>query len=88
MLALIGSVAQLDRALASGARGRAFESRRAHSGTLPHPNATSRPALCGAALYVVAWYARAMGSLSLRWCCHCPSVPGVRSNRESSGAEV
>ena len=27
----IGSVAQLDRALASGARGRAFESRRAHS---------------------------------------------------------
>ena len=27
-----GSVAQLDRALASGARGRAFESRRAHSG--------------------------------------------------------
>jgi hypothetical protein len=28
----LGSVAQLDRALASGARGRAFESRRAHSG--------------------------------------------------------
>ena len=28
-----GSVAQLDRALASGARGRAFESRRAHSGS-------------------------------------------------------
>jgi hypothetical protein len=27
-----GSVAQLDRALASGARGRAFESRRAHAG--------------------------------------------------------
>ena len=27
----LGSVAQLDRALASGARGRAFESRRAHS---------------------------------------------------------
>ena len=26
-----GPVAQLDRALASGARGRAFESRRAHS---------------------------------------------------------
>jgi hypothetical protein len=31
MLATSGSVAQLDRALASGARGRAFESRRAHS---------------------------------------------------------
>jgi integrase len=31
-----GSVAQLDRALASGARGRAFESRRAHSGN-PSP---------------------------------------------------
>jgi hypothetical protein len=29
-----GSVAQLDRALASGARGRAFESRRAHSGKI------------------------------------------------------
>ena len=29
----LGSVAQLDRALASGARGRAFESRRAHSGS-------------------------------------------------------
>jgi hypothetical protein len=31
-LPIDGSVAQLDRALASGARGRAFESRRAHSG--------------------------------------------------------
>ena len=31
-LSRYGSVAQLDRALASGARGRAFESRRAHSG--------------------------------------------------------
>jgi integrase len=31
-VSLYGSVAQLDRALASGARGRAFESRRAHSG--------------------------------------------------------
>ncbi len=32
-LPIDGSVAQLDRALASGARGRAFESRRAHSGS-------------------------------------------------------
>ncbi len=31
-----GSVAQLDRALASGARGRAFESRRAHRNILSH----------------------------------------------------
>ena len=41
-----GSVAQLDRALASGARGRAFESRRAHSDHLP------RRRLCVAGIFV------------------------------------
>ena len=41
-----GSVAQLDRALASGARGRAFESRRAHSGrSAPVDTSVSRGSL-------------------------------------------
>ena len=45
-VSIYGSVAQLDRALASGARGRAFESRRAHSGSSSPADISVLAGLC------------------------------------------